>query len=829
MFTFASAAIIVVLTLGLPCRVAAQSTPLIGNHPTLDATMMRWQATAARPLNIYISFAPRNPADLVKLLADLQDPASPRYHQWLLPATFNAKFGRTPAEVETVRQWLSGQGFRVVESSPRGITSTANVAQAESAFATHMLASSDGSLYANASDPKIPAQFSGMIGSIEGLDNTRHSFALALRPPGSRMAAIAEPQHQSRLSSRSYRQLSNPNNAALIPAAVTDYDDGLGLAFGPADLWTFYDETPLLDAGTNGDAGDCIAVAEDTNYYSPSVTLFDSTFSLPVANVTRVLADGTDPGLNGDEIEALLDIEWAHAVAPGAAIEVYIGDPATAAVDPLLDAIQKAVTDDKCGAISISYGYCGTPTTFYTGSLDPIFAQAAAQGQSVFVSSGDDGAADIVLNARGTACVVGKTRNVSEMAADPNVIAVGGTQFTPTFDGSNDIGSVAESVWNDSTGAGGGGASAVFPKPAWQVANTPADSKRDLPDVAFGASPLSPGFYWGDDTGDGDGGGEGIAAMNCCIGGTSIAAPMWAGLAKVVAQSTGARLGNMNPRIYTLGAMRDASASGLRDVTVGNNNYNGVTGFAAGPGYDQSTGWGSADMAAFVAAYPASTATPTPSPTPTATPTATPTPAPTASPTPKPTSTPTPVPSPTPTRTPIPTPTPTPAPTPTPTPAPTPTPVPTPSPAPPTPTPTSVPTPQPTPRPTPKPTPAPTPTPILTPPSGPATFTPTKMTFVRRKVGTISALRFVTVANPLRNKSAMVVGGLELREQTGSNFLVDSPSTTCTPGVSLARGKHCRIGIRFAPAVSGQLSTTLLVTDSAINSPHLVQIYGTSR
>lgn len=103
------------------------------------------------------------------------------------------------------------------------------------------------------------------------------------------------------------------------------------------------------------------------------------------------------------------------------------------------------------------------------------------------------------------------------------------------------------------------------------------------------------------------------------------------------------------------------------------------------------------------------------------------------------------------------------------------------------------------------------------------------MTFVRRKVGTISALRFVTVANPLRNKSAMVVGGLELREQTGSNFLVDSPSTTCTPGVSLARGKHCRIGIRFAPAVSGQLSTTLLVTDSAINSPHLVQIYGTSR
>jgi hypothetical protein len=103
------------------------------------------------------------------------------------------------------------------------------------------------------------------------------------------------------------------------------------------------------------------------------------------------------------------------------------------------------------------------------------------------------------------------------------------------------------------------------------------------------------------------------------------------------------------------------------------------------------------------------------------------------------------------------------------------------------------------------------------------------MTFARRKVGTVSALRFVTIANPLHDKSAIIVGGLELREQVGSDFLVDSPSTTCTSGVSVARGRHCRIGVRFAPTVRGQVSTTLLVTDSAINSPHLVQIYGTGK
>jgi subtilase family serine protease len=287
----------------------------------------------------------------------------------------------------------------------------------------------------------------------------------------------------------------------LISTALADYSSGsLGLAFGPADLWTFYDETSLLDSGLDGGAGDCVAVAEDTDYYSPSVTLFDSNFALPAATVTRVLADSTSPGRTGDEIEALLDIEWAHAAAPGAAIYVYIGNQATAAIDPLVDAIQRAVTDNKCGAISVSYGYCGGSSTFYTGTLDPIFAQAAAQGQSVFISSGDQGAADIVLNTAGSACVVGTSRHVSEMAADPNVIAIGGTEFTPTYDAShNDVGSVAESVWDDSTGASGGGASAIFAKPSWQVSLTPADSKRDLPDLALGASPLSPGFYWGDE------------------------------------------------------------------------------------------------------------------------------------------------------------------------------------------------------------------------------------------------------------------------------------------------------------------------------------------
>ena len=123
---------------------------------------------------------------------------------------------------------------------------------------------------------RFPQPLARIIGSIPtGLDNTRHSLALAIHPPHADTAAMhlrlkpgpARAARQSRIAPRS----------DIIPAAVvSNYDDGLGLAFGPADLWTFYDETPLLDAGINGGAGGCVAVVEDTDYYTPSVALFDT-------------------------------------------------------------------------------------------------------------------------------------------------------------------------------------------------------------------------------------------------------------------------------------------------------------------------------------------------------------------------------------------------------------------------------------------------------------------------------------------------------------------------------------------------------------------------
>jgi kumamolisin len=136
----------------------AQMTPLSGNHP-LEAEKLAAQAPASRTMTINVNFALRNRAALTRLLAELQDPASSRYHQWLTPAEFDARFGRTQAEVQAVREWLQSQGFTVTKTNAREIVASGTVAHAESAFATKIASSRDGRFYGNISDPLIPPQF----------------------------------------------------------------------------------------------------------------------------------------------------------------------------------------------------------------------------------------------------------------------------------------------------------------------------------------------------------------------------------------------------------------------------------------------------------------------------------------------------------------------------------------------------------------------------------------------------------------------------------------------------------------------------------------------
>jgi subtilase family serine protease len=162
--------------------------------------------------------------------------------------------------------------------------------------------------------------------------------------------------------------------------------------------------------------------------------------------------------------------------------------------------------------------------------------------------------------------------------------------------------------------ATGGGASVFFSKPSFQSGVTPADGARDQPDVALLASPYFPGLFYYDDNGSG----VGVLSR---IGGTSLSAPAWAGIVDLLVQESGGKVGSINPPLYTLASAGQAAA-GFHDITTGNNSFNGVQGFGAGPGYDRVTGWGTVDTNNFVIAYAGSS--PTPSPAPTPSPTSTP-------------------------------------------------------------------------------------------------------------------------------------------------------------------------------------------------------------
>ncbi len=627
--------------------VSEPSVTLAGNHPFEAASFAPVSHhNPSAQLNMQVTLGLRNRGELDKLLRDRQNPASPRYHQWLTPAQFAARFGPSQQDLDAVVQWLNAQGLRVTAASlaQRYVRFSGAVADAERAFGTNIMAFGDGSAYSNITDPAVPARFSGVISAVGGLDNFLHSMAFSHLLPISRQTSAAA----SGLSAGPPALDSGPappmpQRRAISP--VPDVNVGGTIAFGPSDVYSFYDETPLLSGGINGGGGDCLAIVGDSDFTPSAVALFNSHFKLPPSNITTVLVDGANPGIGAGELEALLDLEWTHAIAPGAATRFYLGDPSNSTANgPVVDGIQGAVNDDACGSIGVSFGLCGGSAAFYTETVSPIYAQAAAQGQSIFIASGDNGAAGIVLNPGGTKCVAGTTRNISELGGDPNVTDVGGTFFTPNVDASgNNVGDVTESAWNavypnptpppDTMQlATSGGASAFYPKPTNPPYQTgpgvPADGARDVPDISMIAAinnANGPGVFVGNEN-------LGTPFIDCCFVGTSLSAQIWSGIAKLIAQLNGHRLGPLNPRIYGL-ANAGLATSGFRDVTTGNNDFGGVTGFSAGPGYDQTTGWGTVDITTFANKF---VATPTSTPTSTATPSPTTTPSPhqTASPVP---------------------------------------------------------------------------------------------------------------------------------------------------------------------------------------------------
>jgi subtilase family serine protease len=355
--------------------------------------------------------------------------------------------------------------------------------------------------------------------------------------------------------------------------------------YGPSQIRAAYN----VPSNVTG-AGRTIVIVDA--FQSPTIAAdlarFDTTFGLPAAHLNVIAPDGLTPfdPTNQDEVgwsgEISLDVEYAHAIAPGATIDLVL---AKSDMDTDIFSAQKFVVDHNLGdVLSQSFGEaesCMDPTLMTQAHT--LFAKAAQEGMTVFASSGDQGSA--LPTCDGSAFF----EAVSTPASDPLVTGVGGTQLNADpITGAYH----SEVTWNDETGSSGGGFSTVYPRPAFQR-GTVTPNRRGVPDVAYSAAANGAVLIaWGSS-------GLGADAFFTVVG-TSCGSPQWAAIAALTDQAAHRRAGDINPFLYSLNRNPVIYHLAFHDITQGTNIWapSGVTaGFSARPGWDPVTGLGSPNVA----------------------------------------------------------------------------------------------------------------------------------------------------------------------------------------------------------------------------------------
>jgi uncharacterized protein (TIGR03437 family) len=521
-------------------------------------------------------------AALERLLVEQLNRSTANYHKWLTPEQFGERFGPSDQDLRTLSSWLTSHGFEGVHTSTGRtvVEFSGNAGQVLEAFHTaiHRYAVNGEEHWANASDPQIPAALAPLVNGINAL----HSF------PPSVSTTIASPC----------------DDALLQPS---------GACFGiaPYDFASIYNLLPLWKAGIDG-TGQDIAILAASSVNVQDIRNFRSLFGLS-ANDPVILINGRSPGVTNKpqafETEAVADIEWAGATAPGATIKLVVSADTNGTSGFDLSAVY-AVNNNVAPILSASYSFC-EQTLGASGNQfhRNLWQQAAAQGITVIIGTGDGGSADCDFE-NGKATPPGAAESgltVNGVASTPFNVAVGGTDFRDFTDAfrywnsANDLstlasarGYVPESTWNDSctngalalpgmtaetncnrssqmnfvrTTGGAGGKSTIYGKPSWQTGpGVLPDGSRDIPDVSvFSGSAISGHFFLLCEA-DME---SAIRGANCNFGGappshffgvagTSISGPAFAGIMALVAQFTNSRLGNIDPVLYQLGARQTA-------------------------------------------------------------------------------------------------------------------------------------------------------------------------------------------------------------------------------------------------------------------------------
>ena len=594
---------------------------LRGNtHPLARPEFDRGAAPDNEPMNrmlLVLQRSPEQEASLQQLLIEQQSRSSPNFHQWLAPEEFGQRFGPADADIQAVTDWLASQGLQVnrVAVGRTVIEFSGTAGQVRQALHTeiHKFVVNGEERWANAGDPQIPAALAPVVAGIASLNN------FPRRPMYERLGTFRRSKDTGEV--RPLFTFTPPGNVPVY-------------AMGPGDFATIYNVAPLWNAGTDG-SGQSVAIVAETNINCQDVADFRTMFGLltsPPADLCHnsyldVILTGPDPGiqfLTGEEEEGDLDVQWSGAVAKGATIKFVVSQPTdtTAGVD--LSALY-IVDNNLAPVMSESYGPC----EFFLGAggntyYSVLWEQAAAQGITVMVSSGDEGSA-VCDSPPEIAATMGLA--VNGVASTPFNIAVGGTDFndvanpetywsatnnststSPLFQSSAKS-YIPETTWNgscaaaglpsqcsspSSTGAdltaGSGGQSncgvfdafgncAGYAKPPWQTGpGTQTDSVRDLPDVSlFASNGINGSFYvvCEMDVNVGPGSSTSSCDLNSPyldfqgVGGTSASSPAFAGIMALVNQKWG-RQGNANYVLYKLAQESGASCTSNASA-VGNN------------------------------------------------------------------------------------------------------------------------------------------------------------------------------------------------------------------------------------------------------------------
>ncbi len=562
-----------------------------------------------RRMLVMLQRPPEREAARQHFLREAHTPASPVFHQWLTPEEYGSQFGARDEDIQTVATWLQAHGFSVarVTRSKTMIEFSGTASEVREALHTeiHQYSAAGRSFYANDREISVPASILSLIRNFAPLN----TFPLTSYVAPAGTAKFSRSAHGGE------------------PAFTLTANNAPFYALAPEDFATQYDLSPVYSAGTNG-SGQTIGIIGATNVNLALVNAYRELFNLPGDN-TQIVVDGEDPGDGlAPNIEALLDIELSGAVAPNATVNFYVagGQPLQ---NNLALAALRAVEDDQASVLSLSYGAC-EPLLGDSGNQlwAGLWEQAAAQGQTVLVASGDTGPAAclgiILLGPNGTEETFGLTAN--GLSSTPWNVSVGGTDFyysdyatggasiTSLWNQTNDanLGSLKaplpEQPWSDALGfnivpyftvldggavvqsgpvpsAAGGGASsncaqetprsptslpiciAGYPKPVWQQGTgVPNDRARDLPDVSLFAANGPNLSAWPICAEPGDCA-AGATSSVTLVGGTSTSTPAMAGIMALVNQ----KYGRQGQADYTLYALAGQQSGVFHDITLGTN------------------------------------------------------------------------------------------------------------------------------------------------------------------------------------------------------------------------------------------------------------------